>query len=123
VRQKMFQARETANEGDRRKQFERIRAESRTRILDVLNPEQRPIYERLLAELGGGRGGASAPGRVWIAQASGVPAAVEVRTGLSDGSSTEITAATLKEGDEVILGAIERAAEKKAAGTPGPRMF
>jgi hypothetical protein len=49
---------------------------------------------------------------------------VDVRTGLTDGTSAEIAEGPLKEGDEVILGIGEPAgAPKKAGGPAGPRMF
>ena len=122
VRQKMAPLRELADEGERRKQFERIRAESRARIAEILTPEQKTAYERLLGELGG-RGSAAAAGRVWVPDDAGQPRPVEVRTGLSDGSSTELVSGPLKEGDSVILGSLEKAAEKKASGPAGPRLF
>ncbi len=122
ARQKMAQLRDLPKDGDRRKAGERLRAESRTRVMEILTDAQKPAYERLLAELGGGRPGASAAGRVWIPGPDGQPRAVEVRTGLTDGTSTEIAEGPLKEGDEVILGIGEApAAAKKAAA--GPRMF
>ncbi len=122
ARQKMAQQRDMPKDGDRRKAGERLRAESRTRVMEILTDAQKPAYERLLAELGGGRPGASAAGRVWIPGPDGQPRAVEVRTGLTDGTSTEIAEGPLKEGDEVILGIGEApAAAKKAAA--GPRMF
>ncbi|HEY6966862.1 MAG TPA: efflux RND transporter periplasmic adaptor subunit [Burkholderiales bacterium] len=65
-----------------------------------------------------------APGRLWVVGADGKPAPVEVRTGLSDGASTELVEGPLKEGDEVILGGGEPPAPAKKAGGPGgPRMF
>jgi HlyD family secretion protein len=60
-----------------------------------------------------------AAGRLWVRGGDGKPAAVSVKTGLSDGNSTEILEG-LKEGDEVILGGGESPAPKKAGG---PRMF
>jgi len=62
-----------------------------------------------------------APGRLWVRGADGKPEAVTVRTGLSDGTSTEIAEGPLKEGDEVILGSVDAPAAAKKAG--GPRMF
>ena len=124
ARQKMAQIRDLGKDADRRKQAERIRAESRARIAEILTAEQKAIYERLLAELGGGRAGAAVAGRVWIHGPDGQPKALEVRTGLTDGTSTEVAEGPLKEGDEVILGIGEtNAGSKKAGGPSGPRMF
>jgi len=124
VRQKMVQLRDLPKDGDRRKAGERLRADSRARVMEILTETQKPIYERLLADLGGARGAAAAaPGRLWVPVADGPPKAVEVRTGLTDGTSTEIAEGPLKEGDAVILGLGEPAAAAKKAGPSGPRMF
>lgn len=125
VRQKMVQLREMPADGDRRKAGERLRAESRARVMEILSDAQKPVYERLLAELGAARSrGAAAPGRLWAPVAGGPPKAVEVRTGLTDGTSTELLAGPLKEGDEIILGIGEPpGGAKKAGGPTGPRMF
>ena len=120
TRQKMAQVRDIRNEADRRRQVERIRAESRARIAEILSTEQRPAYERLLAELGGR--GASASGRLWVLGEDGQPKPVEVRLGLSDGTSTEIIASPLQEGAEVIVGLAEASTEKRATA-PGLRLF
>jgi HlyD family secretion protein len=67
---------------------------------------------------------AAAPGRLWVPGPDGQPKAVEVRTGLTDGSSTELLEGPLKEGDEVIVGAGEPpGAAKKAGGPTGSRLF
>jgi HlyD family secretion protein len=47
----------------------------------------------------------SARGRVWIMNASGKLEPVSVVTGLSDGRVTEISSASLKAGDQLVLGA------------------
>jgi HlyD family secretion protein len=120
ARQKLAQVRDIAKEADRRKQVERVRSESRARIFEILSDEQKKTYERLLGELGGR--GAAAAGRVWIVGEDGQPKPIDVRTGLSDGTSTEILPGPLKEGAEVILGIGESGAAKKAAAS-GPRMF
>jgi HlyD family secretion protein len=93
--------------------------------MELLTEAQKPAYERLVAELGGARGGAqAAAGRLWVRGPDGLPVPVEVRTGLTDGTSTEILEGPLKEGDEVIVGMAEAAAAaKKAGGLPGPRPF
>ena len=93
--------------------------------MELLTEAQKPVYERLVAELGGARAGAqAATGRLWVRGPDGLPVPVEVRTGLTDGTSTEILEGPLKEGDEVIVGMAEpAAAAKKAGGLPGPRPF
>jgi HlyD family secretion protein len=124
VRQKMMQLRDLPTDADRRKAGERLRAETRARVMEILTDAQKPVYERLLAELGGGRAGASAAGRVWITGPDAQPKPVDVRIGLTDGTNTEIAEGPLKEGDEVILGIGDPAGAAKKAGAPsGPRMF
>jgi HlyD family secretion protein len=90
--------------------------------MEILTDAQKPVYERLLAELAGARAGATAAGRVWITDPDGQPKPVEVKTGLTDGTSTEISEGPLKEGDEVILGIGETPAAAKK-GASGPRIF
>jgi len=119
ARQRVAQLRDLKGDAERRRQVERIRAESRARILEVLTPAQRPAYERLLAEMGG-RGPAAA-GRVWVLGDDGQPKPVDVRLGLSDGTSTELVEGPLREGAEVILGAAEAKVEKRAGSVPGLR--
>ncbi|MGH8704576.1 MAG: efflux RND transporter periplasmic adaptor subunit, partial [Burkholderiales bacterium] len=121
ARQKMAQLRDMKGDGERRKLAERVRAESRARILEILTAEQRPVYERLLGEMGAR--GAAASGRVWILGEDRQPKPVELRLGLSDGSSTEIAEGPLKEGSEVIIGGAEARAEKRAGSVPGARFF
>jgi HlyD family secretion protein len=124
VRQKLVQLRDMPKDGDRRKAGERIRAESRERVMEVLGDAQKPAYERLLAEFGAAaRGATAAPGRLWVPVAGGPPKAVDVRTGLTDGTSTEIMEGPLKEGDEVIVGIGEAPGAPKKAAPSGPRMF
>jgi HlyD family secretion protein len=124
-RQKFGGVRDVPNEGERRRQVERIRAETNARIAELLTPEQRPAWDRLLAE-SGARGQASA-GRVYVLEA-GQPKAVEVRLGLTDGSATELVAGGLAEGNEVIIGVADagRGTSGQAApagGLPRGRFF
>jgi HlyD family secretion protein len=122
TRQKMAGVRDVRGDGERRKQLERIRGETRAKLVELLKPEQKPAFERLIAEMGG-RGAAPVAGRVWILGAGGELRPVEVRLGLSDGSSTEIAEGPLKEGAEVILGVGEARAEKRIDGFPKARFF
>ncbi len=117
TRRRIAKLRELSDAAERRKQIERVRAESRVRIGQALTPAQKPVYERLLAEFSGRRATATA-GRVWVLEA-GKPKPVELRLGLTDGSSTELLEGTLAEGAEVIVGL---AAEKRE-GLARPRLF
>jgi len=90
------------DKGERRKQAERLRAESRARIAEILNPGQRKRYEEMTASRSG-RGRIVTSGRVWVLD-RGNPRAVNLRIGLTDGSYTEVVSGELKEGDPVIIG-------------------
>jgi HlyD family secretion protein len=113
-RQRFARVRDVQNEAERRRQVERIRAETNGRIAELLTPEQRPTWERLLAEAGGR--GQAASGRVYVLEA-GEPKAADLRLGLTDGSSTEVLAGPLAEGAEVIIGVAD--AGRGAAAQPG----
>jgi HlyD family secretion protein len=124
-RQKFGRLLDVPNEAERRRQVERIRAETNARIAELLTPEQRAGWDRLLAESGGR--GQAASGRVYVLEA-GQPKAVEVRLGLTDGSATELVAGGLAEGNEVIIGVADagRGASGQAApagGLPRGRFF
>jgi len=71
----------------------------------------------------GGKGERGNTGKVWVAGADGTPQAVELKTGINDGSQTEVLEVlkgTLEAGQQVIVGS-ESAAQKKP--TTPPRMF
>ena len=120
-RQKFARVRDMKSDGNRRKEAERIRAETNTRIAEILTPEQRPAWERLLAE-SGARGPTTA-GRVYVLE-DGAPKPVEVRLGLSDGTSTEVVSG-LGENAEVIVGTGDTRASTPtpAGGLPRMRFF
>lgn len=61
-----------------------------------------------------------APSRVWIVGADGKPQAIEVQTGITDGTATEVSGEGVVEGTEVIVG-VNASAQSGAPG--GPRMF
>lgn len=116
-RAKMRGLAEMQNASERRKHAERIRAESRTEIASVLRPEQRAGFERIVAELFGGR---SSAGRVWVLDSEGKPRPIDVRLGLTDGSSSQVESAELAEGREVIVGFLQsaRPAQTQRGGSP-----
>jgi HlyD family secretion protein len=120
ARRKMARLRDLRADAERRRQAERIRAETNTRIAEILTPEQRPSWERLLAE--SGSRGVPALGRVHVLE-NGQPKSVEVRLGLTDGSATELLGGSLAEGTEVIVGGVERPPAPAAGGLPRMRLF
>jgi HlyD family secretion protein len=121
-RQKFARVRDMKGDGERRREAEKIRTETNARIAEVLTAEQRPAWERLLAE--SGSRGPSAAGRLYVLENS-QPKAVDVRLGLTDGTSTEVVSG-LAEGAEVIIGTADARAGAPAApagGLPRGRFF
>ena len=98
-----FAAVRAAPEAERARLAERNRAELRERIAEILTPEQRARYREIVAEASGRQ---SARGRVFVLDVAGQPKPLQVRTGLSDGSFTEVSAEGLKEGDTVVIGIV-----------------
>ncbi len=125
ARPKFMQLRELP-ETDRAKARERITADIRARIAELLTPEQKTRYAAMVAEVAGRT---VTRGRVHVLGADGKPKALNVRLGITDGSSTElllapnsVEATELKEGASVITGVVGGSAAKPAAAA-GPRMM
>ena len=120
LRQKLGALRELP-EADRAKAGERARSEVRARISEILKPEQKQKYEDFVAETAGRAAGSSTGrGRIFVPDASGPPKMISVRTGLSDGSMTELLGGELKEGDTLIVGSAQTGSS--AARPSGPRL-
>jgi HlyD family secretion protein len=119
MRNKFMALREMPEES-RGKMAAAIRSESRLRIEDILRPEQKARYAEIAAE--GGRGGTPASGRVWVLD-NGKPKAIEVRTGLTDGTATEIAGAGIAEGMELLGGTLTASGATTPAKGGPPRMF
>jgi HlyD family secretion protein len=121
AREKFARLRDMKGDGNRRREAEKVRAETNARIGEILTPEQRPAWERLLAE--SSARGASSAGRVYQLD-GGEPKPIEVRLGLSDGTATELLGGALTEGAEVIIGTAEaRGAAPTGGGLPRGRFF
>jgi HlyD family secretion protein len=110
---------------ERTKGRERISAEVRARIGDLLTPEQKAKYAAMLAETASRT---SLRGRIYLLADDGKPKAFNVRLGITDGTSTELMVAPnspgadeLKEGAAVITGVTARTSAAPAARS-GPRI-
>ncbi len=124
-RPKFMQLRELPQE-ERAKARERITADIRARIGDLLTPEQKPKYAALVAEAAS-RG--TTRGRIYVLDAEGKPLAFNVRLGITDGTSTELLVAPnspdadkLKEGALVIIGTVAGTNPNAPKPASGPRM-
>lgn len=120
VRSRFMSLRELPEEA-RAKAAATVRAEIRASVEEILKPEQKERFAQIMAE-SAGRGGGGGRGRIWVL-ADGKPRAIDVRTGLTDGSSTEISGEGVVEGLEVIVGMQTPAAGAPAAKGTAPRMF
>jgi len=84
-----------------RAEIERIRQRNRDIIFQFLTPEQRLKFRQLTEAR------AANPvtrGRVWVLGKDGRPAPVDIMTGISDGSFTEVVQGDLRAGQQVITG-------------------
>jgi HlyD family secretion protein len=117
---------------ERTKARERITADTRAKIGDILTAEQKPKYAALQADAGSRT---ATRGRIYLLGADGKPVAYNVRLGITDGTSTELlvgpnspNADVLKEGALVVIGtstvgaATAGSAAGGAARSSGPRM-
>ena len=115
-------------EDQRPKARERVLADVRAKVGDVLTPEQRVKYAALVAESASRQ---TTRGRLFVPGPDGQPVAHDVRLGLTDGTSTELVlpansplAEVLKPGTTVITGQPPAAgagaagAAKPASGAP-----
>jgi HlyD family secretion protein len=125
ARPKFMQLRELPAE-ERAKARERISADVRARIGDLLTPEQKPKYAAMQAEAAGRT---VTRGRIYLLDGDGKPKAFNVRLGITDGTSTELVGAPnsaeggeLKEGALVIIGVSTPGAPPAGARPSGPRM-
>ena len=111
---------------ERPKARDRIMADIRARIGDVLTPEQKPKYAALVAQAASRQ---NTRGRIYLLGEDGKPVAYNVRLGITDGTSIELIvsagspeAPVLKEGAVVITGTVTPGSAQPKPATTGPRM-
>ena len=130
-RPKMMTLRDLPQE-ERGKARERITAEIRSKLRELMTPEQKPKFDAIVAESASRH---STRGRFYLMGADGKPKAYNVRLGISDGTSTELMvlpnspdAAELVEGALAIIGTVNTgnstpaAGGQRPAGATSPRM-
>ncbi|MCP5264627.1 MAG: HlyD family secretion protein [Burkholderiaceae bacterium] len=108
----------SAPPADRERLLRTIRTETGARIAAMLDERQATRYREIAAEMAGRNGGGGGRGRIYLSEDAQVRA-LEVRTGISDGTFTEVTAAGLAEGAKAI---IAMRSVKPAAGFRMPRL-
>jgi HlyD family secretion protein len=116
MRQRMQALPADANE--RRQGVQAARQRLVSRLNATLTPDQRA---RLAALRGGGATRGGTPGTVWVVEGDGPPRSVAVRTGITDGTVTEILSGALAPGATVVVGQ-----DRSGAGAPaatGRRLF
>jgi HlyD family secretion protein len=113
-----------APEAERQQRAASIREAMRTRIREILTPEQRAKFDESAASGGGsGRSRGASAGRVYVVDEDGKPKAVSLTLGISDGSSTEVLRGELKDGQEVIVGGGSAGSQRPGTGgTPRLRL-
>ena len=81
-----------------------LAAFTRSKIRSVLNEEQRKKFDQMAEQTGTQT--ILPKFKIWVPVPQKRPMQVEITTGISDGSSTEVVSGNLKEGDEVITEAM-----------------
>ena len=119
-----FMALRELPEDERKRASERIRADLNGQIERLLTEAQKPRFAQWVAENTARRSGGGT-GRLWVLDDKGALQAITVRTGLTDGASTEVMGEALKEGLQVVIGGASSAAgaPPKSATQAPPRMM
>jgi HlyD family secretion protein len=102
---------------DIRIEVKRMWEQNRSAISTILTPEQREKFLRMVTSR---TVNTVKRGRVWLLDKNGTPVPVDIITGISDGSFTEIVRGDLKAGQEVIAGTSQL--ERRSSGS-GFRRF
>ncbi len=122
-----FMALRELDEAARARARDRIVADLRAAIADLLDEGQRPRYAALVAEAAGRQ---TTRGRLFLLGSDGRPVAFDVRLGISDGTATELVVTPGAPGSEVltegarVITAVTGTPTSGAPRTtaPGPRL-
>lgn len=100
-------------------QFQENRRAARAKIRALLTDEQKKKYDTMISRAQEGRTAVPVY-RLWVPVAGGNPRPVDVTTGISDGTFTEIVSGDLAEGQDVILEALGPNTKGTASGSAAP---
>jgi HlyD family secretion protein len=98
-----------------------LRAKNRVKIRSLLTEEQKKKYDQMVLRPETSQRAAPVF-RVWTPVRQGRPLPVEITTGISDGSYTEVASGALKEGQEVIVEAMGANSKSGSSQTTSPSM-
>jgi len=98
-------ARKAGGAEEARAKAKELRAGNRIKIRSLLTEEQKKKYDQMDQRPDSSQGAAPVY-KVWVAVPEGRPVPVDINTGISDGSYTEVTSGALKEGQEIIVEAM-----------------
>jgi len=119
--QKLFVGGAAAEE--RRVRGRQIREAAAEKIMAMLNAEQKPKYAAMRAEAAqraaASAGSGTQAGTLYTVGDDNMPKVQRIRIGATDGSSVEVIGASLRDGQEVIVGGGPRPA---APASAGPRL-
>jgi hypothetical protein len=114
-------ARKAGGAEEARAKAKELRAGNRIKVRSVLTEEQKKKYDQMDQRPETSQ--AAAPTfRVWAPVPQGRPVPVEITTGISDGSYTEVASGELKEGQEVIVEQVGTNNKSSSSQTPSPSM-
>ena len=95
-------ARKAGGSEEAKAKAKELRAANRMKIRSLLTEEQKKRYDQM-DQRSDSSAGAAPVYKVWVAVPEGRPVSVEIATGISDGSYTEVVSGSLKEGQEIIV--------------------
>jgi HlyD family secretion protein len=114
-------ARKTGGAEEAKAKGKELRASLRIKIRSLLTEEQKKKYEQMDRRPESVQGPTQVY-KVWVPVPEGRPVPVDITTGISDGSYTEVASGGLKEGQEVIVEATTGNNKGGTAQAPQPSM-
>jgi HlyD family secretion protein len=105
ARNEIQAARKAGGSEEAKNKAKELRAANRIKIRSLLTQEQKKKYDQMERRTDSSQSAAPVY-KIWVAVPEGRPVPVDITTGISDGSNTEVTSGALKEGEEVIVEAL-----------------